>query len=263
MDNQITQKLFPIDQNTSEWEPPNQLPSPSPSFPEPSTSTPRKARPTRKRKVSKRDRASANLVRSQCRQLCVSTFFRQQAPVRSLGFTSSVNGEGKSVLASITAQVLAQDSSDPVILLECDWQHPELAEIFGCPARPGLAEWLRGECALTAIRHVVAENLTFIPAGNGEHDAVRLLRRLQHQGFSRLSGSTTSLLIVDLPAIISTPYGALAASLVESLVVVAYAGVTPAGVIEQTCTQLKGLPVQGMVLNQMRSRIPRWIEQLL
>jgi len=71
------------------------------------------------------------------------------------------------------------------------------------------------------------------------------------------------LLIVDLPAIMTTAYGSLAASLVESLVVVVRAGVTPEAVIAETCMQLMDLPVQGVILNQLESRIPRWIRNLL
>src|SRR5947209_8212789 len=43
-----------------------------------------------------RDRANARMLEKQCRQLCLSLFFREVEPIRSLGFTSSVDGEGKS-----------------------------------------------------------------------------------------------------------------------------------------------------------------------
>ena len=71
--------------------------------------------------ISKRDIARAQMLQERCRQLCLSVFFREHAPVRSLGFTSSLVGEGKSFLAVVTAGVLSDDSSSPVTLLECNW----------------------------------------------------------------------------------------------------------------------------------------------
>src|SRR5215469_12555328 len=50
------------------------------------------------RPFKERDLATARLLRERCRQFCLSTFFRGNAPVRSLGITSSIGGEGKSFL---------------------------------------------------------------------------------------------------------------------------------------------------------------------
>jgi Mrp family chromosome partitioning ATPase len=132
---------------------------------------------------NKRDVANVHMLQEHCRQLCLSLFYREHAPVRSLGFTSSIPGEGKSFVAAVTAQVLARDSSEPVTLLECNWDHPSQHESFGIPATPGLAEWLRGTCEHEAIRYQVESNLTVIPAGNGAHDAVKLLKQVQQQGW--------------------------------------------------------------------------------
>lgn len=212
----------------------------------------------------KRDVANSQIPQEQCRQLCLSVFFREHAPVRSLGFTSSISGEGKSFLALVSAEVLANDSSSPVTLMECDWEHPNLAEYFGFPVVPGLAEWLRNECSEEHIRHQVSPNLTIIPAGNKKQDAIKLLQQIRLRGgLVNTLASSNELLIVDLPAIATTGYGSLAASLVESLIVVVRAGVTPSLQIAETCRRLKDLHVEGIVLNQVKSRIPRWIQELL
>ncbi len=212
---------------------------------------------------NKRDAANARMLQERCRQLCLSLFFREHAPVRSVGFTSSIDGEGKSFLASVTAQVLAHDSREPVILVECDWEHPSLHEYFGIPAMPGLAEWLQGMCSVDAIRYQVDNNLTVIPAGNGSQNAVKLLKQVQQQGLLKTFGHSNGFYIVDLPPIITTGYGSLAASLLESIVVVVRAEAIPDSMVVETCAQLKDLPIHGIILNQWESRIPRWIRQLL
>ena len=214
-------------------------------------------------KFDERDAANARMLQERCRQLCLSHFFREHAPVRSLGFTSSIEGEGKSFLALVTAQVLAHDSSEPVTLVECNWEHPSLYKYFDIPETPGLAEWLHGTCNEDDIRYRVDDNLTVIPAGNGSQDAVKLLKQLQQIGLHKTFAHQNQLLIVDLPPIITTGYGSLAAGLLESIVVVVRAQVVPNSMVIETCKRLKDLPVHGIILNQGESRIPGWIRQLL
>lgn len=219
---------------------------------------------TRSQSVSTRDAANASALQERCRQLCLSLFFREHAPVRSLGFTSATAGEGKSFLTTVMASVLAKDVSNPVTLLECNWEHPSLHEQFGIPSTPGVAEWLRGDCDETAIRHRIDPNLTVIPAGEGRPDAVKLAQRLRQQGLlAAFTNSPNELLVVDLPAIVTCAYGSLLASLVESLIIVVRAGVTTDRMLVETCAQLKDRPVEGVILNQVASRIPRWIRQVL
>jgi len=219
---------------------------------------------TRSRSISKQSAANASALQERCRQLGLSLFFREHAPVRSLGFTSAIAGEGKSFLTTVMASVLAKDVSDPVTLLECNWEHPCLHEHFGIAATPGVAEWLRGDCDETDIRHRIDPNLTVIPAGEGRRDAVKLTQQLRQQGLlAAFTSSPNELLVVDLPAIVTCAYGSLLASLVESLIIVVRAGVTTDRMLVETCAQLKDLPVEGVILNQMQSKIPRWIRQLL
>lgn len=221
------------------------------------------AAPTKLSRGHRGDIACAQLLREQCRRLCLSLFFRTSAPVRSLGFTSALSGEGKSLLSLMTAQVLAEDSSTPVTLLDCNWEHPNVQQYYDFPPLPGLAEWVRGECSEAAIRYRVSRNLTVIPAGDSKQNTVRLLQHIRQEGLLTMLCRSNGLLIVDLPAILTTGYGTLAASLVEALILVVRAGVTPDLQVTETYTQMKDLPIRGVMLNQLESHIPRWIRQFL
>ena len=146
--------------------------------------------PAVRRVLRKRDQGNAHLLRDRCQKLCLSIFYREQAPARTLGFTSALAGEGKTFLAMMVATVLAGDSGVPVTLLECNWEHPTLHEHFDLPRTPGLAEWLRGEAVAAQVRHQVGDNLFVVPAGDGRrgrataaHDA-----RARRAGPSRRAG---------------------------------------------------------------------------
>jgi Mrp family chromosome partitioning ATPase len=212
---------------------------------------------------SKRAQEEAHLLRIRCKQLCVTTFFQSHTSIRSLGFTSSISGEGKSFLARLAAEVMAEDDSIPVTLLECNWENADFSTVFHLPQGPGLADWLRNDCNLSAIRHQVHPNLTVIPAGNSKNNAIGLLRTLQQHGVHDLLTQPNELLIVDLPAITTTPYGQLAASLFDSLILVVRMGVTPESFISEANSMLKDLPVEGIIFNQAKSVIPSWLRQIM
>lgn len=214
------------------------------------------------RLTNKQERLNIHLFQEQCRHLCLDLFGREQGAVRSLGFTSAISGEGKSFLALATARLLARDSLEPVTLIECNWDHPTLHKMLGIPEIPGMAEWLNGICDEQEIRYEAEENLTVIPAGDGAHDAVKLLKRIQQSGLQKLF-KQNELFILDLPPVITTSYGSLAASLAETVVIVVRSEVTPSNILIETCAQLKDVSIHGIILNQGRSRIPRWLRQIL
>lgn len=219
--------------------------------------------PAARRVLRKRDQGNAHLLRDRCQKLCLSIFYREQAPVRTLGFTSALAGEGKTFLAMMVATVLAGDSGVPVTLLECNWEHPSLHEHFDLPRTPGLAEWLRGEAVAAQVRHQVGDNLFVVPAGDGRYEAVQLLRMVRERAaLARLAGQD-GFLVADLPPVTAAAYGAMAASLMDAVILVVHAGVTPDPYIQEAVGQLSSVRIEGVVLNQIESRVPGWLRQLL
>ncbi len=207
--------------------------------------------PTYARPIPRQDIKKVRQLEEQCQRFCLSLFFREEKPVRSVGITSSIPGEGKTFVAAMTAQVLAADSLHPVTLVELDWDHPGLHRYFDFSVTPGIAEWLRGECVEGDIRYPVSDNLSVIPAGEGQFEAVRLLQRLKQQGILETLANPNGLLVVDLPAVTTTAYSLLAATMLEALAIVTRVGVTPDDLLAQTCIDLRHLPVEGIILNRI------------
>ncbi len=65
--------------------------------------------------------------------------------------TSSVIGEGKTLVSANLALTLAKRSSQNVLLLEGDLRKPALSDIFGLGKRPGLNEWWNGKDPIQQI----------------------------------------------------------------------------------------------------------------
>lgn len=229
----------------------------------PSTTEVNEATLTKLYSPSQRDLVKMQEIQEGCRQLCLPLFYEEHTQVRSLGFTSALAGEGKTFLATVAAQVLANDIGCPITLVECNWQNPSLTKQLELPPTPGLAEWLCGECSEVSIRYQVSHNLTVVPAGNGKRRAVKLLHQMLQKGLCSLQFHPDELFIVDLPSIIDTAYGSLAANIVESLVIVVQAQATPDVLVVETCERLKDRPLRGIILNQTKSQIPSWLRQFL
>jgi Mrp family chromosome partitioning ATPase len=205
----------------------------------------------------------AEVLRTRCRQLGVSLFLPQHASMRSLGFTSAIAGEGKTFLARLTAEVMAEDNGFPVTLLECNWENPTLSSVYKLASGPGLSEWLLDQCPLEAIRRRVASNLAVIPAGGSIDNATRLLQKLQQKDIHSVLTNPNEILLVDLPATVTTAYGPFAAQLVDTLILVVHMGVTPESYVAEACHYLKNSHVHGIIFNQVASRIPHWLRRIL
>jgi len=203
------------------------------------------------------------LLQTQCLKTSLSILARPHHYARSLGFTSSIAGEGKSFLATLTATALAGRGHKPVTLVDCNWDSPSLHSLYDLPATPGLAEWLRHECDLDQIRHEVAPSLTIIPAGDARHDAVALIDGLKAAGALTLVNRADEALIVDMPPVLTTPYGALLAQQLDAVLLVVRAGVTWDSYVQEACNELSDSSVEGVILNATRSYIPHWLQRLL
>jgi Mrp family chromosome partitioning ATPase len=200
---------------------------------------------------------------TRCKQLALSLFFQGQTSVRSLGFTSAIAGEGKTFLTRLTAELIAQENSMPVTLLECNWENPTFSSAYNLTPGPGLSDWLVGHCQLSVICRQVTSNLTVIPVGDSPYNATQLVRTFQQRGTHSVLTKPNEILLIDLPATVSTAYGSFAAQLADALILVIHRGVTPEPFVTEACHSLKDLPVHGIVFNQVRSRIPQWLRRIL
>ncbi len=213
--------------------------------------------------LSEKENGPVARLQAEFLHACLPLFFAEQDPVQCLGLTSAIAGEGKTLAALLVSHALATSSRRPVVLVECDWQRPTLSRDLDLSNAPGLAEWLCGANSRADIRHQFVPNLTVVPAGHGGPDAMTALAELQRQELYDRLADPDELMILDLPSILDSYYGTIAARSANALLLVVRAGATPSSLVAQACDKLKHLRVEGIILNQMKTRIPQWLQHLL
>src|ERR1700733_1134848 len=71
-------------------------------------------------------------------------FIRRQNKMRSFQVTSSMNGEGKTFVATNVAITLSKYSSAKVLLVEGDLHRPTIADLLGQRDLKGITQWWSG-----------------------------------------------------------------------------------------------------------------------
>jgi len=196
--------------------------------------------------------ASDNAVAEQYRALCTRIAHADQdAPIHVILVTSPGAGEGKSVTAANLALTMAREYQRPTCIIDANLRSPMLQQLFGLPDGPGLSDVLAGhatlEDALTTIENL---GVTVLPAGTcPQHPAELLGAAMMRQTLDRLRLQFDRI-IVDTPAALARADMGLLTPLVDRIVLVVRAGVTPKASITEVVTALDTRRLLGVVLNE-------------
>jgi Mrp family chromosome partitioning ATPase len=176
---------------------------------------------------------------------------------RTIGITSTLPGEGKTSVALGIATALASDTREPTLLLECDLERSSLARICGCAPSPGLREWVENLSPLRIVRSSV-DNLFIIPAGTPPSDPTRLIWELAESKLVASLSAEFRNTVIDLPALVGSSSGSLAARLADQLVLVVRSATTPMDEVERAVELIGRERFAGAVLNAHSPRRLPW-----
>jgi capsular exopolysaccharide synthesis family protein len=200
------------------------------------------------------------------RALCTRWGWTQQPSGngRTLAISSAVTGEGKTSLAAATAISMAQDHECGVLLVECDLWRGTVAQSFGVPAQPGMADILGGQIGWQGGGWPTRlPNLFVLPAGTPSENPSRLLRSPRMAAFVELARQHYGFVIFDLPALSQTSDAAVLAALTDGVVLVVRAGRTDQRAVARTARQFAEANLLGVVLNGARRAVPDVITRML
>jgi Mrp family chromosome partitioning ATPase len=186
---------------------------------------------------------------------------------RVVQFAAAVAGEGTTTVAATFARILAQDSTQSVLLVDANLRSPGIGQFFGVPARPGLRE-LAGapgadlESSLVAVERWNLHVLTAVPVA-AEHG--QLFQADALRDFWARHGRHYRWVIIDAAPVLDAPETATLGTTVDTTVLVIQAARTKRGIVQRAMDVFAkaGAPVLGAVLNRRRHDIPEFIYRRL
>lgn len=179
-------------------------------------------------------------------------FSKIDGELKTILFTSSCPGEGKSVSAANTAIALAQ-SGKKVILLDCDLRKPVQHLMFGRVAN-GLTNVIFGELTVEhAIQETEQQNLFLVASGPLPPNPSDILGSSKMDMLLNNLKTKVDYLIIDSPPVLAVSDACILASKVDGIILVLGAGIVRAEMAQQTKESLER--AKGRLLGVMINRI--------
>lgn len=170
--------------------------------------------------------------------------------MKTLLVTSSIPSEGKTFVTNNLAQSIVRQPDRRVLVIDADLRCSRLHVPLGAPAFPGLTDYLRGEAdEMQIIQHSTENNLCFIPGGNEVTNPSELLSNGRLKPLLDRLSPMFDWIILDSAPLIPVADSSFLADLVDGVLMVVRAGVTPSATAQRACQELQGRTVVGVVLN--------------
>jgi capsular exopolysaccharide synthesis family protein len=175
---------------------------------------------------------------------------RHGAKLKVLQVTSSIIGEGKSLVSANLALTLAKRSSQSVLLLEGDLRKPALSGIFGLAAgTPGLNEWWNGQDPIRKFLMRAGEtSLYLLPSTAVQHPASVLQSERLAKAIAELSRQF-DWVVIDTPPLLPMADSNLWARLADGTLLVVRKGVATRTALKQAMETMDSPKLVGVVLN--------------
>jgi protein-tyrosine kinase len=172
-----------------------------------------------------------------------------------IAVTSSVSGEGKTLLAANLALTLSRSYMRQVLLIDADLRRPGLHRLFGIPSQDGIRsalESVRG--GLPVAIQEVAPRLALLPAGKPVRDPISSLASDAMQQLVGSAASTFDWVILDTPPVGMLPDVGLLSSLSDAVLLVVEAGRVRYDLVQRTVESIGADRIFGVVLNKVPER---------
>ncbi len=183
----------------------------------------------------------------------------QKEKIRSILFSSSERGEGKTTSASLFAMVAALHQGLRTCLVDADLHRPRVHHLFDTPKEPGLAEILAEDYSIeNCLKASRYEKLKIIPAGGRRPFPSELLipDRLAAT-FSKLK-LLFDLIVVDAPPLLPVSDPAILSREVDGVALLVRAGRTQRDVALRAKRILDdvGANLLGVIVNNADDVLP-------
>jgi capsular exopolysaccharide synthesis family protein len=169
---------------------------------------------------------------------------------RSFVITSPNKGDGKSLTAANLGLAMAQEFHQRVLLVDADLRRPSIHHLFGITETPGLTDVLMGGATVEeALVEIPEHRLTVLPSGLVPIHPAELLGSSGMRRVLDTLRTRYDRVILDMPPVAPLADVSIVAGMVDGILMIVRAGITPKPAIERALAGLELSQVLGLVLN--------------
>jgi exopolysaccharide/PEP-CTERM locus tyrosine autokinase len=175
-------------------------------------------------------------------------------PPKTIMVTSATAGEGKTFVAANLAAGIAHDLHFHALLVDCDLRNPSLSQWFGVQNGHGLSDYLVGRRQLPELlMKTEMEKLSILTGGSAQEKPAELIgsRKMEALIHELKSRYNDRYIIFDATPLLVTTEPEVLARLVDGILIVVRANVTPRETVKQAIASLDPKKILGFVLNDV------------
>jgi len=173
---------------------------------------------------------------------------------KTIMVTSATDAEGKTLVAANLGLVLSHDLHSYSLLVDADLRNPALSRWFGLHEGRGLSDYLAAGAGMPELLTKTSiEKLTILSSGSFQANPVELIGSKKMQSLVREMRERYSdrYIIFDSSPLLATTEPSVLTRLVDGIILVIRAGVTPRETVQQALATVERDKVLGIVLNDL------------
>jgi capsular exopolysaccharide synthesis family protein len=191
--------------------------------------------------------------------------FRSTESLQLIVVSSTISGEGKSVVASHLAAVSAM-LSRRTLLIDADLRHPMLHTLFNLAPQPGITDAIGKERSLDrAVQRTKIPNLSVLTCGELHGRPSQLLESDAMKSLLAEAASKYDYVIVDTPPLSACADAHTLSRQSDGIVLVTRPSITIKEVMQRAVSELTNnqIPIMGVVVNGMTDQTEQYYRYLV
>ena len=186
--------------------------------------------------------------------------------IKSIMVVSALHGEGASGVICLLAKAMADRGRSQVLLVDLNLRTPSLWRQMHVGGQEGFVNMVaEGRSVSDVVQKNGTEGVSVITAGSGRLNAIDVIDNGRTLEIISGLSEHADLVFVDAPPVTLYPDARALAPLMDGVVLVVEADVTPVSVASRASQMIRetGANLVGVVLNKRRDYIPERISRLI
>lgn len=187
-------------------------------------------------------------------------YLRKQKQLKKIVITSTLKGEGKSVVSANLAVILARRQK--TLLIDGDLRQSGLKEFFGNHDLPGLTDWwLEATDIAGLLRRVNEFSLWYLPPGEAMGDPLEIVQSTRMSEMLAQVAEWFDWIVIDSPPLAAVADPAVWAAQADGTLLVVEQAKTPKKLLGKVLESTENLKLIGVVVNGAQDASHRYYRQ--